>query len=521
MLKDFSLSDVKSGFLIFLIALPLSLGIAAASSFPPIAGIMTAIVGAFVASFLGSSRLTIKGPAAGLIVIVFGAVQDLGQGNVLAGYQKCLGICVAAAVLQIIFSRIGAGKVGNLMPPSVVHGMLAAIGVIIMAKQFHVLLGVVPHGKTPLDLIAEIPETLALVNPEIAFIGILTLLSVVLIPFIPIRMTQKIPSALIALILVLPLALYWHLDSSHDYSFWNTNYHVGPNFLVNLPANLLSAVTFPDFSALASVTGLKYVMMFALVGSLESLLTVTAIDSLDPKKQKSDLNADLFAVGVGNLASALVGGLPMISEVVRSKANIDNGAQSKWSNVFHGVFLLLAVTLFVGVIHEIPLAALAAMLMITGFRLSSPKEFYKTYRVGFDQLILFSVTLLITISTDLLMGVFAGILLKFILHILRGVQLRNLFSMPIVISEKGGSCVMTVKGQAIFSNYLYLVNQLEKNLRTHKKVVLDFSETSLIDHTTLHHIKGLCDFHKEKLETVGLHVHKRLSAHELATHKLV
>lgn len=492
-----------------------------ASSFPPIAGIFTAIVGGLVASFLGSSRLSIKGPAAGLIVILIGAIQELGQGDLAMGYKRCLAACAAAAILQIIFSRIGAGKVGSLMPPSVIHGMLAAIGIIIIAKQIHILVGVSPHSKSPLDLIAEIPNSILNTNPEIALIGFLTISTIVFLPFIPSKITKKFPPALIALVMVLPLAIFWHLDSLHSYFIFNHTYEVGPKFLVELPNNILNSITFPDFSSLTSFVGWKYVIMLALVGSLESLLTVSAIDSLDPKKQKSNLDSDLFSVGVGNLICSMIGGLPMISEVVRSKANIDNGAQTQWSNFFHGVFLLLAVTLLTGIIHEIPLAALAAMLIITGFRLSSPHEFYKTYRIGFDQLFIFVATLLITLKVDLLVGVFAGLLLKMGLHLMRGVKIQHLFTIPIKITDNKDTILVSIEGAAIFSNFLHLNKKLQDALSTNKKVIVDFSQTNVVDHTTMSRLRELeKSLGSNKLSLTGLHLHKPVSNHDLATHKL-
>ncbi len=420
MTKAPSIADIKSGFLIFLIALPLCLGISMASGCPPIAGIITAMVGGLISGFLGGSRLSIKGPAAGLIVIILGAVQELGQGDAILGYKRCLGVAVVAAICQIIFSKLNAGRIGRLMPSAVIHGMLAAIGVIIIAKQLHVMFGVAPHSKTPLELIAEVPHSMANANPEIVIIGLLTLFVALFVPLIPVGIAKKIPSAMISLAIVLPLALLWHFDSPHHYRFWEHDFELGPKFLVTLPDNLFASLVFPDFSALTSLVGWKYVLMMALIGSIESLLTVMAIDSMDPKKQRSDLNKDLFSVGVGNLCAAMLGGIPMISEVVRSKANIDAGAQSQWSNFFHGAFLLIAVTMLTPVIHEIPLSALAALLIITGFRLSSPKEFYHAYQVGFDELLVFLTTLIVTLKIDLLMGVFAGVVLKIVLDVALG-----------------------------------------------------------------------------------------------------
>jgi MFS superfamily sulfate permease-like transporter len=501
--KNFSINDVKSGFLIFLIALPLSLGIAMASSMPPVAGVLTAMIGGMLATFLGSSRLTIKGPAAGLIVIVLGAVTELGQGDAFFGYRQFLAVGVASAILQIIFSRLKAGKIGSMMPPAVIHGMLAAIGVIIVAKQVHVLLGVSPSSQTPLTLLAEIPGSLMHLNPTIAFLGVLALAIVVFWPKFPQIISKKVPAALIVLSLVIPLGFIFQL---------------GPKALVQLPTDFFGSLVFPDFSALQSATGWKYVIMLALVGSLESLLTVAAIDSVDPKKRTSNLDADLFSVGVANLVSAMIGGMPMISEVVRSKANIDNGAETKWSNFFHGAFIFVAVVFFSSAISTIPLAALAAMLIVTGFRLASPKEFYRTFKIGFDQIIIFSTTLMVTLLSDLLVGVISGLAVKILLHWFRGVPLLRIFKLPISSEEQEDRIVLKLKdGAALFSNYLLLLGTIQKALGTQKKVVLDLSEAKLIDHTTVSRLKQLSQAHD--LELVGLHELTKVSKHELATHR--
>ncbi len=396
------MADLRSGFLVFLIALPLCLGIAMASGFPPMAGLLTAIVGGIIPTLLGGSPLTIKGPAAGLIVIILGAVQEL-------GYEKCLAVGVVAAIIQVIFSRLGAGRIAKYVPVPVVEGMLAAIGVIIIAKQIHIMLGVLPSSKTPLQLLAEVPHSIANSNPEILAIGMVTLMTVWFYPLLPNSVLKKIPAALMSLLFVLPLAMYWHLDLDHFYWFEGHKFEVGPQFLVTLPANFFSSIRLPDFSALSNPIAWKYITMLALIGSLESLLTVMAVD------KKSDLDRDLLAVGVANFLSSMIGGLPMISEVVRSKANIDAGATSRFSNFYHGIFILLAVTMLTPAIHLIPLSALAALLIITGLRLASPKAFAHMYSLGMPTLIVFSTTLLVTLKVDLLVGVLSGLVLKWVL----------------------------------------------------------------------------------------------------------
>jgi MFS superfamily sulfate permease-like transporter len=516
--------DIISGFLVFLIALPLCLGIAMASGFPPIAGILTAAVGGLVATWIGSAPLTIKGPAAGLIVIALGAVTELGAegGN---GYRKALAAIVVASVIQILFALVRAGALGDIFPSSVVHGMLAAIGVIICSKQIHVALGVKPEGKEPLHLLLEIPHSIGELDPEITIIGAVSLGILFAMPLLAkkVEFVKKIPAPLIVLAVAVPLAHYFDLEHEHTYTF-SLSHHdhkIGPSFLVNLPASLLSAVTTPDFSAVLSGTSIKYIVMFSLVGSIESLLSAKAVDMLDPEKRRSDLDKDLLATGVGNLIAGFIGGLPMISEIVRSSANIGYGAKSKLSNFFHGLFLLLFVAVLPGLIHRIPLAALAAMLIFTGIRLASPSEFTKTYKIGPEQLVIFLSTMIITITTDLLIGVAAGLVIKMVIHLVNGVPVGGLFKPAIEERIEADRVVLRVKHAAVFSNYLTIKKFIAKHAEA-KLVVVDFDDAHLVDHTVMEKLHEQEEIFKRagrKLELCGLDGHKGLSTHPLAARK--
>jgi MFS superfamily sulfate permease-like transporter len=520
MAKDNFTANLKSGFFISLIALPLCLGIAIASSCPPIAGVITAIVGGIITSFISGCRLSIKGPAAGLIVIVLACVVELGGDDAVLGYKRMLAVGVVAASLQIVFALMNLPRFGRLMPPSVIHGMLAAIGVIIIAKQFHVLLGAHPFGKTHFALISEIPNSIMNFNPELAFIGVFTLALMIILPFIPSRFLKTVPPALLALFVVIPLSLYWHLDSVHNYNFFDHNYSVGPQYLVNIPSSILSSLVFPDFSILMSPIAYKYVIMLSLVGSIESVLTVIAVDSIT--KAKSNLNRDLLGLGIANFIAAMLGGLPMISEVVRSRANIDSGARDQWSNFFHGVFLLIFVSLLVPVIKEIPLAALAGMLMVTGYRLCSPRQLLNTGKMGVDQLSMFITTLLVTLATDLLTGIVAGCVLKLIFHLIRGVKVRSFFSIVADVEENPHSTRVIIRGPAVFTNYLSLQKKLHEAKVKSDVIIVDFSQSSLIDHTTLSCLNSLKEEWGEKqFSLIGLDKLARMSKHQLSTHRLV
>lgn len=521
-LKENFKSDLISGFLVFLIALPLCLGISMASGFPPVAGIFTAIIGGMVVSFFGGSNLTIKGPAAGLIVIALGAVEDLGKGDAMLGYKLALAVIVIAGILQIIFALLRSGVLSDFFPSAAVHGMLAAIGIIIAAKQIHTLVGVKPEGKGTLNLLAEIPHSISLMNPEIAIVGFLSLIILFTLPFIKNKYVKMIPAPMIVILISIPLGHFFDLEHEHTYLFLDHHqYVIGPKFLVTLPNNLFSAISFPDFSQIFSSVSIKYIIMFALVGSLESLLSSKAIDTLDPYKRKSNMNRDLLGVGVGNTIAGFIGGLPMISEIVRSSANINNGGKTWWSNFFHGMFLLIFVAFFPFLIHQIPLAALAAMLIFTGYRLASPKEFYKTYKIGMEQLIIFLITIIVTLCTDLLVGIASGIITKLIMHFINGLPVKYMFKPMFTVTTLSDEYTVDVFHSAVFSNYIKLKKSLD-SLPRGKKIIIDFSNANLVDHTVmenLHHYQHDYKNGGGQFILTGLDGHTSLSGHKLSARK--
>jgi MFS superfamily sulfate permease-like transporter len=522
-------SDVLSGFLVFLIALPLCLGIAMASGFPPMAGIITAIIGGLLVSRLSGSFVTINGPAAGLIVVVLSAVQSLGQGDAMAGYRYTLAAIVVASVFQLLMGLGKAGRLSAFFPASVVHGMLAAIGIIIMAKQIHVLLGVKPDAKELIDTILAIPSSVVNLNSEIAFIGFTGLGLLIAWSFIKHPLLKMIPAPLLVVALGMMLERYFDLDHEHVYMFLPSQeflphheFSIGPKFLVSIPDNFLAGFYFPDFGKIATVEFWSAVLSICLVGSLESLLSASAVDKLDPYKRYSDLNRDLAAVGVGNLICGLVGGLPMIAEIVRSSANVNNGAKTGWANFFHGLFLLVFVALFPHVIHEIPLAALAALLVYTGFRLASPKEFAKTMAIGLEQLVLFVITILGVLATDLLVGVAIGIVAKFVLHLLRGVKPSNLFKLFYSIEQAAADrYIVKVEGSAVFSNFMSLKSVMA-GLPEGKNILFDLADIYLIDHTVMEFIDHYCHDYQARGGTCAIHGldnHHAASKHPLAARK--
>lgn len=524
-------ADLVSGFLVFLIALPLCLGIAMASGFPPMAGIISAIIGGLVVSRISGSYVTINGPAAGLIVVIYSTVQSLGDGDAMAAYRYTLAAIVAASLLQVIMGLMKAGRLNAFFPSSVVHGMLAAIGIIIMAKQMHTLVGIKPESTELLDTIAEIPHSLANFNPEIALIGSIGLLILIVWSRIRNRYLKMVPAPLIVVLVGMALGQYFDLDHQHVFMFLPNDpilphheFTVGPAFLVAVPEHFFSGFYFPDFSKVGTMPFWVAVISICLVGSLESLLSATAVDKLDPYRRYSDLNRDLTAVGVGNTMSGLLGGLPMIAEIVRSSANISNGARTGWANFFHGAFLLFFVALFPHFIHEIPLASLAALLVYTGFRLASPKEFAKTMDIGWEQLGLFLITIIGVLATDLLVGVLIGIAAKLVIHLLRGVSFKNLFKINYVIDQpEPATYHVRVSGSAIFSNFIGMKSEVS-DLPDAETVIFDLSEATLIDHTVMEFIDHFREDYIArggKCSISGLDNHKPYSDHPLAARRQV
>ncbi|MBI3221444.1 MAG: SulP family inorganic anion transporter [Bacteroidetes bacterium] len=508
--------DAVSGFLVFLLALPLSLGIAKASGFPAAMGVLTAMIGGMFVSIFAGSALTIKGPAAGLITICAGAVTELGALNIegYTGVQLACGVIVVMAVIQIIFGFLKFGSLSDFFPPSAVHGMLAAIGLIIFSKQIHVLLGIDPatlKGLEPIELYEMIPHSFAHADPRVALVGVVSLIIIFGMPLLKGQFIKKIPAPMVVLVVTIPMAMimdFRHTEPAFDLV------SIG-NFWENIAFNA-------SFAAIGTGVFWKYVIMFLFINSLESLLTVKAIDGLDPYKRESNANKDLSALGAGNALSGLLGGLPMISEVARSSANVNFGGRTRWANFFHGLFLLIAMLLFIPVIEMIPNAALAALLIAVGYRLASPKEFYKTYKIGAEQLVIFVITVFVTVATDLLIGVASGIVIKFIFHILNGAPLRSLFKAQYEFSEGTEEYNISVKDSAIFSNLIGFKTMFKK-IKPGKRVNINFSDARIVDHSfmeQLHHFEEEYQHNGGTVNVIGFEHFQPMSNHPLAARKL-
>ncbi|TGM91955.1 SulP family inorganic anion transporter [Leptospira levettii] len=455
-------SDIVSGFVVFLIALPLCLGISLASGAPPMAGIFSGIVGGIFVSFMSGSHLTINGPAAGLIAVVLNSIFVMGGGDAKLGFEITLAAIVLAGLIQVFLGILKAGNLTIYFPISVVHGMMAAIGIIIISKQFYVALGISPNAKTILGLLLEIPSSFVHLNPEVAIIGISAIVIIAMLTKIQNPFFKKLPAPLVAVLVGIILGFIFELADEHSYTLLNQTYQIGPEKLVNLPNHIYESLSFPNFSRWKEGNFWVMVVTIALIASIESLLTATAVDNTDPYRRKSNMDQELVAKGIGNFFLGWIGGLPIIAEVVRSSANIENGAKTRWSNFFHGLFLLLFILLLPGLIHRIPLASLAGILIMVGLKLASPHVFKETYKKGWDQIVIFLVTVVVTIVEDLLVGVLCGIITAILIQMYFGVKLRYIFIADIKIESNNKRHTLYVRHALLFSNMISLKLLLRK-----------------------------------------------------------
>lgn len=498
--KDLLKTDLPAGFSVFMIALPLSIGIAVASGAPPTAGIIAAVIGGMVGSFCNGNRLAINGPAAGLIVIVAAAVSELGAGDPMTGFRAMLACVVIAGVLQILMGSFRLGTLGLMFPVTVVHGMLAAIGLIIISKQTHVALGVAGVKGNPLANFIQLPESLLHLNPAIALIGGVSLAMMVLWPLLGKRVSGILPAPLVAILAGAGIGIWMDLEHTHLVTGFVTA-SVGPDYLLDVPSSLKSALIFPDFSQAGSFPFWKHVVMITLVATAESILSTCAVDKLDPEKRRSNLNRDLLGKGLVNTLSGALGGLPIITEIVRSSANVSNGAKSQVANFLHGLFLLTFLAAAPALLHMIPVASLAAVLIVVGFRLASPKHFIHAFHKGKIQGAIFVLTVVTILATDLLMGVVVGTLAEFVV-LAASSQTWKLFRLS---HERHGSAdapIIRINGPVGFTNYLMLRNQLNPpaSVRT---LTLDLRKAPVIDTTVLEHLDThIADFQAAGKELV-------------------
>ncbi len=403
--------NLPSGLDVFLVALPLCLGIALASGAPPLSGVISGIIGGIVVGFISNSNISVSGPAAGLTAIVIGAITDLGAFNLFL----CAGII--AGIIQLAMGYFRAGSISNFFPTNVIEGMLAGIGIIIILKQLTHAVGFDNDFEgnitlfTPgfgLDHIGSyIQGVYQAVHPGAVVITLVSLAILIVWDKVPkLKQIKFLPGALVAVILSILL----------QYVFKGSLFEIGKEHMVQLPVpnsldDFKNMISLPDFSGFLRPEVWKYGAIIAVVASIETLLCIEASDRLDKRKRITDTNLELKAQGIGNMVSSLLGGLPMTSVVVRSSVNANSGATHKTSAILHGILLLVCVLTIPFYLNMIPYATLAAILLMVGYKLANPVLFKHLWYKGKYQFIPFIATVIVVVGKDLLTGVGVGLFL--------------------------------------------------------------------------------------------------------------
>ena len=518
-LKENWRSDFTAAISVSLVALPLALGIAVASGVTPMSGLISAIIAGIVTTFFRGSNLAINGPAAGLIAAILGglAVLDNNINYVLAAI-------VVSGAIQVLLGLLKMGRFAKLLPSSVLQGILAAIGVIIFSKQIHFALGTTSDADTIIGTLIDVFYKISDINPFVFIISFLGVLVLVFYKKINNKFIRVIPAPMWVLLLSIPIVYGFDFFNNHDIILFGSAYNVNPDLLINIPENPLDSIMFPDFSKFGTMPFWLTVMSITTIGTVITLASARAVDKLDPYKRTTNLNKDLVGVGLSTMVSGALGGLPIVNVIVRSTVNVNSNAKTKWSNLYHGLLLLLFVAFLAPVLKSIPLAALAAILVYTGFKLASPLVFKNTYNQGVEQLLFLSSTLIITLFSDLLYGIVGGIFITLILHMLLAkVGVVPFFKMIYKSGSKliqldNGSYEIKIKGIA---NFLYAL-QLDKLLEAvprRSTIQIDMSQTRLVDLSIMENLiefKRIYDNEGGAVKLSGLENHVASSNHNRA-----
>ncbi|QTE23576.1 SulP family inorganic anion transporter [Polaribacter cellanae] len=519
--------NLFSGFVVSLIALPLGLGLALASGAPPISGIIAAIIGGIVVALIGGSHVTITGPGNGLVVVILASITTLGNGGMQQGFLYTLAAIVISGVIMIILGFLRMGSLGDFFPASAIQGMLAAIGIGIFAKQIHVMLGDLKAKGSIIDLLIQIPEgILNFIKTDdsstfyAGLIGIVSLFIMIFYSKIRNRYFQLIPAPMWIVVLSVGLYYYFDLFSAHDYP-------IHKDLLINLPNDILSNFAFPDFGKVYHADFINAVIAITLISSIESLLSIKAVDKLDPLKRRSNINKDIRALGIATVISGFLGGLNVVTVIARSSVNVNNKGSNKSANFFHATFLVLFIVLFAAELRKIPLPALAAILVFTGYKLAAPKNIQKVFKIGKEQLIIFTVTLLVTIYTSLIIGILNGIIITFVIHVFinKNVLLfiKNALKPNVLMFKEDEKYYVSVKNFSSFLNYTKLKTKLDQIPET-QEAIIDFSLCDFVDHSVMENMSNyIANFDRKggHFEVIGLDDAKSGSAHPFAMRKLL
>ncbi|MFY7899060.1 MAG: SulP family inorganic anion transporter [Chitinophagaceae bacterium] len=479
-------ADFSASIVVLLVALPLCLGIALASGAPAFSGIIAGIIGGVVVGVFSGSSLSVSGPAAGLTVIVAGAILKL------QSYDVFLLSVVIAGCFQLILGFLKAGFIGDYIPNSVIKGMLAAIGLILILKQLQHLVGYDKDFEGDFSFIQKdtnentfsaLLHAFKLITPVAIFIGFISMIILVVweLPIIKKQAYLKfVPGPLVVVVLGVCInQLFLTLQPSIALQ----NKHLVNLPIATTPQQFLSFFTLPDFQKFTNPNVWITAFTLAIVASLETLLGIEAVDKLDSLKRISPTNTELKAQGIGNIVSGLIGGLPLTSVIVRSSANVASGAKSKMSTILHGLLLLICVMFIPTLLNKIPLSSLAAILIFTGYKLAKVKLFKEFFAKGWDQFIPFVVTIIAILLTDLLIGIVIGILVGLFFMI------RSNFISAVLVVNNGRNYMVRLRKDVSFLNKPILKKTLY-DIPENAFLIIDVSHADFIDKDIIEEINN-------------------------------
>ena len=507
-------SDLLAAVSVSLIALPLSLGIALAAGAPAMAGILSAIVGGVVTTLYRGGHVSVNGPAKGVIAVILLGITLMDDGSGQA-FNYVLAAVVVSGAIQVLLGLLKLGRLADIFHSSVIHGLLAAIGIIIFAKQIHVALGT--YSKSPsiiqnlVDAVKYLPEA----NPFVVIISAAGLLLLLFHSKISYRFFHILPAPMWVIALSIPFVYAFNFFDQHSLSFFGKAYDVGPKLLLDIPDNIMESIMHPNFAKIGTIQFWTTVISLLIITSIESLAIAKAVDKIDPYKRKTDLNKDLTGIGISTMVAGMIGGLPIIAVIIRSTVNIHNGAKTKWSNMYQGLLLLLFIVVLSPVMRQVPLCAFAILLVYTGFKLASPAVFKQVYSQGTEQLIFFVATMILTLYTNLLIGLLGGLLLAMVSHMLLArVSIPRFFKMihksgSNLIESSEGNYNLNIKGIANFLGILK-IDKLVSQIPAGANVNIDLSETRLVGITYMDY---LVDYLKTQNDTGGKVVIQGLDSH--------
>lgn len=473
--------DLPAGLVVFLVAVPLCLGIALASGAPLFSGIISGIVGGLVVGSLSGSHISVSGPAAGLSAIVLSSIATMGS------FDAFLAAVVLAGILQIIMGYAKAGIIADYFPSNVIKGLLAAIGIILIMKQIPHAIGYDADAEGDFSFLqrdehntfSQLLYGLNKIAPGAAIIGLLSVALLVWWEKSPLKKFQYLPAPLVVVVLGIIM--------NEVFNSWFSAFTLSGDHLVSLPVSsdlsgFFHQFTMPDFSALMKPQTYMVGVTLAIVASLETLLNLEATDKMDPLKRHSPPNRELLAQGIGNITSGLIGGIPLTSVIVRSSVNVNAGARTKLSAIVHGVIMLISAISIPWLLNKIPLASLAGILLVTGFKLAKPTLFVGEYKKGWNQFLPFMATILAIVFTDLLLGIIVGLSVS-ILFILRS-NYSNPFEFIREKYHANEVIRINLAQQVSFLNKASLIEMLN-SLPNGAQVIIDAVDSDYIDYDVL------------------------------------